>query len=362
MSSWLPRSDDLSPVALTVRAQTLPLDDDGRLLWSSFMPRADVGSVRLSEITQLDFRPAASRREWNQRGRVIPLRTPPTRDFEMVPIEARFSIGEREMQRHVERGITQNAQLWAREVGLSIDQRVFGEGATRNSSIVMALYRALEVEVFEAWALGQVTALDPQTSVQQVMSFGFDAARYTTAGTAWDDGGVNAYEELMTFLQLCEDLSGEFAGVMMRRATFFAIQADAPNPMPGAQAALQTTQLQIEQMIAAEFGLPSFSFLINERSVDVPQDSGDNYVRTKVWPAQRVAAVPPGGVIGSTKFAPVTRAAQLDSRAPDAGIDINGATVYFDEAGMGREFDVEAQINALPIPDEQLMCVIDAGV
>ena len=360
--SWLATSDSLSPVGLTVRAQALPLDDDGRLLWDSFMPREGVGSVRLSEITSLDYRPAADRREWNQRGREIPLKTPPMRDLEMVPIEATFGIGEREMQRLVERGITGNAELLKREIGSTIEQRIFGEGANRNGSIVMALYRRLEVEVFDAWANGTITAQDPHTNVTQTLSFGFDAARYVTAGTAWDDGGVNAYQLLLTFIANAENLIGEVSGVMMRRLTFFEIQNDAPNPMPGAQAALEATQTQIERMVAAEFGLGAFSIYINERSVDTFDDAGDAVTRTKVWPAQHVAAVPPGEQIGSTKFAPVARAAELDARAADAGIDIRGATVYFDAANAGRELVVEAQINAMPVPNEQLMYVEDAGV
>jgi hypothetical protein len=35
----------------------------------------NVDSVDLDDVTTLDYRPASDRREWNQRGRLIPVKT-----------------------------------------------------------------------------------------------------------------------------------------------------------------------------------------------------------------------------------------------------------------------------------------------
>ena len=59
--AWMAQVAALSPAALTVRAQTISPNDNGRLLWDLFFPRVNVDSVRLSEINTLDDRPAADR-------------------------------------------------------------------------------------------------------------------------------------------------------------------------------------------------------------------------------------------------------------------------------------------------------------
>jgi len=41
---------------------------------------------------------------------------------------------------------------------------------------------------------------------------------------------------------------------------------------------------------------------------------------------------------------------------------VRGVTVYYDESSMGRRLDIEAQLNAAPIPDESRVDVIDVGV
>lgn len=106
---WVAAQDELSNEALTVRAQTLPINDQGRLLWDIFFPRNDVDSVKLATLTTTDFRPVSDRREWNQRGRLVDDRTPTAEQWEMVPIESYFMIGEREMQDLMERTLGNEA-------------------------------------------------------------------------------------------------------------------------------------------------------------------------------------------------------------------------------------------------------------
>jgi hypothetical protein len=40
-----------------------------------FFPRRDVDSIDLDDVTTIDYRPASDRREWNQRGRLIPVKS-----------------------------------------------------------------------------------------------------------------------------------------------------------------------------------------------------------------------------------------------------------------------------------------------
>src|SRR5687767_10741373 len=90
--------EDLSPAALTVRAQARSTTNPGNLYWRGFFPRADVPSVRLQDMVTLDHRPVADRREWGQEGRQVVPKTPERRQIDIVPVEAYNRIGELEMQ------------------------------------------------------------------------------------------------------------------------------------------------------------------------------------------------------------------------------------------------------------------------
>src|SRR6478752_6471360 len=139
MFAWIEQDRELSAAALTVRAQAISPNDTGRLLWDAFMPRRDVNSVRLRSISQIDFRPVSDRREWGARGRLIPLRTPNIDELEMVPIEAYFTLGEREIQELEER-TNGNQTIFREIVGVDIPSRIDG--------LAQANYRRIEVDVF----------------------------------------------------------------------------------------------------------------------------------------------------------------------------------------------------------------------
>ena len=349
--TWMEAAEDLTSVALTVRAQAVDPTDQGRLLWDQFMPRRNVDQTKLGSLTSQDIRIVSDRREWNTRGRYIPLYTPPTKELEWIPIEGYFKMEEKEIN-DILNEVRGNEALFRQVVGDRIP--------SRTEMLAMANWRRLEMEVFSAWANGTITYMNPQTGVTTTLDYGFDANRYTTAGTAWDVA-ANAYNEFLAWCQTAYETIGSFQGAMMRLATRNEIVADAPNPMPGATAALTPTVSQVEQRIQDELGLP-FRFYINENSFDVFNDGGTAKTRTKVWPAQMVAAVPAGATIGSTAFAPVRRAYDLSAQVPGAGIDIRGITVYHEAANGGRELTVEGQFNPMPDPDEQQLYVIDAGV
>lgn len=346
---WIGQVERLSPAALTVRAQALPVNDQGQLLWDAFMPRENVPSIDLSDVMTTDYRPTADRREWNAPGRYIPPVIPTTRRIEMVPIEAYDKIEERELQKLAE-GTFGNTETVIREMGNRIPDRT--------DRLALADYRRLEVDTWAALALGTFTQRNAQNGATYALSYGFSSSRYTTAGTAWNDAGVNAYDLFLAYLQSAQDMVGAVEGAMMRQATANAILADAPTIGAGS---VKMTFRQLNIDIEDRLGT-AFNIVINERSVDVFDDGGTAYTRTKVFPAQRVLAIPAGGRLGRTAFAPVRRAMELAAQVPGAGIDVRGATVYHYAGNGGKELNLEATLNAFSLPDESLLYVQNVGV
>jgi hypothetical protein len=345
--AWTQTIDELSPAALTVRAQTISPNDNGQLKWDMFFPRRPVDSVDLDDVTTLDYRPASDRREWNQRGRHIPTKTPTTRKVSIVPIEGNYMWGEYELQKLNERAMG-NAALVANIMQSTVPGKV--------DQIAAANYRRVEVDDFEAWALGTVTQKNPQTGVTYSASFGFAAGRYQTAGTAWNDVTLNAYTELLAWLNDAINAVGPIRGVVSRRNFITEVLADAPDLAGGAQ----MTFTQLEQRISDDLG-SAFRFYPMEDTVEVFTDGGTATTSTKVWAAEKIAAVPAGTVVGYTAFAPVVRAMDIARALPQAKVDVNGMTAFYEEHGNGRELSVEVQVNAMPVPDEQKMFVMDVG-
>lgn len=345
--SWIEEVEDLSPDVLTVRAQTLSPNDNGRLTWDVFFPRENVDSVDLDDVTTLDDRWTAERREWNAEGAEMPDQVPPRRRVSIVPIEAKKTIGEKEIQKLAE-GAFGRQDVIVEQMGVRIPDRAM--------KLAMGDYRRLEVDSANAWALGTITQRNPEDpSKTYVASFGFDAGRYQTAGTAWNDPGVNAYELFTAWVEDGVEEVGSLAGVRLRQVHLNAILADAPD-LPGG---VLMTRANLVQRIQDDLGR-DFRFFVDEESVDVRNDGGSAVTRTKVWPA-RVALVPAGGQVGQSAFAPVVRAMEMARQIPGAGIDVRGVTIYYLQENGGRTLKLNAQLNALPVPDEQLMWVINPG-
>lgn len=346
--AWTSAIDEVSPAALSVTAQAVSPNDDGRLKWDAFFPRRDVDSVDLKDVTTLDYRPASDRREWNQRGRLIPVKTPNMRNVSIVPIEGNYMWGEYELQKLNERSLG-NAAIIAQIMQSNVPDRV--------RAIALANYRRLEVDAFTAWALGSITQRNPQNAAETfAASFGFDAGRYQTAGTAWNDPSVNAYDLLLAWLDDAIAAMGPVRGVMSRRAFVKEVVADAPDLALGAKMTMSQVEDRIQQDLGSEF-----RFYQNEDTVEVFTDGGTATTSTKVWAAQRIAAVPAGVNVGYSAFAPVVRAMDIARQLPQAKLDINGQTAFYEEHNNGRELSVEVQVNAAPIPDEQKMFVMNVG-
>lgn len=346
--AWTQSIDEVSPAALSVLAQTISPNDDGRLKWDLFFPRQNVDSVDLDDVTTLDYRPASDRREWNQRGRLIPIKTPDRRNVSIVPIEGNYLWGEKELQKLAERTLGNEAIM---------SQIMMNTVPGRVEAIAKANYRRLELDAFEAWALGTVTQRNPQNAAETyAASFAFDAGRYQTAGTAWNDAGLNAYDEFMDWLDDAMDAVGAIQGAVMRRNVLREIQADAPDLAGGAAMTLSQLEDRIRQDSGSEF-----RFYPMEDTVEVFTDGGTATTATKVWTAEKVAIVPAGTSVGYSAFAPVVRAMDIARQLPQAKLDTNGQTAFYEEHNNGRELTVEVQVNAMPVPNEQKLFVIDVG-
>lgn len=343
--TWIAEIEEFTSPALTVRAQAISPNDQEQLVWDVFFPRNNVDSIELREMTTRVFRPVADRREWNQRGRVIPMLTPSMREMTMVPIESTDHIQEYELARLFERfgGVP---DLVRNQIGVDIPDRV--------DTLVLANYRRLELDAMEAWANGQIIQRDPQTGRTFTASFGFDAGRYQVAATDWATA-ADAYSEFIAWLREGVEEVGSLSGAHLRQSTLLTIKADAPT-----DTGIELSTAQLQDQVSQDLG-QAFTFYPNERTVHEFTDGGIEYVTKKIWPANHVALVPAGQAVGTTAFAPVVRAQMMSSQVPDASIDIRGVTVVHEANNGGRELTIEAQLNAMPVPDEQRMWVIDAG-
>jgi hypothetical protein len=347
--AWWQTEKTISPVAMTVFAQSIDPTNQDELDWDVFFPRQNVGSVDLQSITATENRFVADRREWGARGRRIPELTPVVRPVSIIPVEANKAINEYEMQKISEAAST-NVALFRQMVGVSIPQRV--------QDCVRAVYRRIQLDCDTAWSTGTIVQKNPETGATYTATQLSDATRYLTAGTAWNDAGVNAYDLFLAWVVAAQAKVGAVIGARTKLNVLNAILADAPDLPNG----VLMTRGQLEQRIEADLGFP-FRFSITDQSVEVFTDGGTATTTTQRWGAGKIAAIPAGGTVGFTAFAPVRRAQDLAaSVGPGPGIDVNGVTVYYEESNGGRQLDIQCQANPLPVLDQQRIYVTATGI
>ncbi len=347
--AWWQTEKTISPVAMTVMAQSIDPTNRDELDWDVFFPRQNVGSVDLQSITATENRFVADRREWGARGRRIPELTPVVKPVSIIPVESNKAINEYEMQKLSEAAGT-NQEQFRRMAGVSIPARV--------EACVRANYRRIQVDCYTAWATGIITQKNPETGVTYAATQLSDATRYLTAGTAWNDASVNAYDLFLAWVTAAQTKIGTVVGAITKLNVYNAILTDAPDMANG----VLMTRGSLEQRIEADLGFP-FRFVLNDKTAEVFTDGGTATTTTQYWPAGRIAAIPAGGTIGYTAFAPVRRAQDLVSQVgPAPGIDVNGMTVYYEESNGGRELDVECQCNAIPVLDPNRVYSTATGI
>lgn len=345
--SLLEKIKELSSVALTVRAQAISMNDVGKLRWDMFFPRFEAQSMEMRDIITIDDRAVADRREWDAPGRLIPLELPKTRDLEFIPIESYFPLGEKEIGKLMTQ-MRGNEQLVSDVVGASLPQRV--------DSLVKADYRRLELDCVRAWTKGDIIVVDPQTGRTYTASFNIEAGRIQQASTAWAAAGQNAWENFLAWLEDAKTEIGGVIGVAARLGAIKTIQADAPTLANGKK----LNRRELESEVQDELGT-DFAFLEWEDSLDVFVDGGTTKTRQNVFPADTLAAIPAGTAVGKAGFAPVDRAFELMGAHPEAGVDVNGVTVYYTPINEGKGLKTSAQLNAYPVPDDQKTFVINIG-
>lgn len=354
---WLEEIQEVSSAGLTVQAQALSLDqvDPNQMLQHPvFFPYQDTPSVKLQQVFETDFRPVGDRREWDGPSRFIPTVLPEIENLKMVPIESKDMMGEEELQAINEQSLGQNEAVYKQLAMASIPDRV--------NKLVGANFRRAELDAMEAWAKGTITAKNPtKGGTSQTFSLGFSSSRIQTASTAWDNGAVNGFNELQSWIADGESQMGPIVAVKLRRATFNAIQADAPNILDYGGNSIKPSMRKIEEYLQDQLG-HAFRFIIAEERVDTFTDGGTAYTRTAVWPSGYVAAVPQSGVIGATFRAPVNRAIELARSTPEAGIDVRGQTVFYNFKNNGRTAVIECQCNWLSLPQERNIWTINSGV
>lgn len=343
--NWLDQIASLTPLNLTIQEATRTAENPLDLRYRAIFPRVATDSVKLSSISAVDFRPIGGRREWNAQGREIPEKLGPARNFEMVPINPTHHIDERMLQLFGESGVQE-----------LLRRGIIGSLETWPQRLADATERQLEVEAFTSWFNGTITVMDPKTGTTVTVSMGFDqATTYPTAGTIWSDSGQDAYQNFLTALQAAQTKFGSVGAARTRRAVYREIVADAPDGPNGLRPTISSLQDRVR-----EEGFPDVQIVIDERTYDAWTDGGSATTATNYVPAGKIAFQPASGVVGNTHVAPVVRAYDFLNGANRSLA--NGVVIFRSEKNEGKTLLIEAQQNALVMPDETKVYVVDTSV
>lgn len=359
MLNWIAAVRELSAAALTVQAQAVDPTLQNTLLWSDFMPRKDVDSLEINVLLEeLEVAYTSERRDWNTRGHIVPFKSPGTKRLEMIPVESYFKIYEKEINDLMIR-FAGNETLMMQQIGPTIPERTL--------RIARANLRRIEKDTFDAWSSGVITRRNPQLGhVAQTFSYGISSTRYPTVGTAWNNAGLNAFNEFIKMIATADKFVGITQGAIMRQATWDEIQADATAAISVSSTfpILRMTRDEVEARIRSEIKR-DFVVVIFEDILTTFADGGyTNTVDVNRWPALKIGFIPRAGngTVGFNAFAPVARAYDLSSQVPNAGIDVRGQTVYHEVENGGRGLGVECQVNVMPVPIESRIFVPNVGV
>lgn len=336
----------LSPANLTVFQAARLADNPLDLRYRAIFPRVNTASIRLSSITTVDFRPVGGRREWNAQGREVPENLGPTSELEMVPINFTKHIDERMMQLFGESGVQ---ELMRRGIINSIE--------TWPTVLADACERQLERDAFEAWFTGILTVKDTKTNASATITLPFtQATTYPTPGTAWDDPAEDAYVNFLEALQAAQSkFGGNVGGARTHRTVLAAIVADAPDGPNGLRPTITSLQDRVR-----EEGFPNVSLIIDERTFDEFTDGGSATSSGYYVPDGLIGFQPGDGVVGATHVAPVTRA--YDFLTGGNRSLANGVVIFRSEKNDGKTLLIEAQENALSVPEERRTYVVDTSI
>jgi hypothetical protein len=331
----LARTAALSPTNLTLREVARLEQNPNDLRWPGIFPRVPADSTSIRELSTVDFRPLGGRREWNADGREIIEVLGPLMEAEMVPINPTRHLDEYRMQKLRERA-GGFAQLIDAGIVKDVDQW--------STALADAADRQIEYDAFRGWFYNSFTVMDPKTGSTTTVALGIASSRYVAAGTTLA-AATNAYLDFIGYARAARAALGSLGGVRFRQAALDEILADAP-----AFSGDRMTLAGLRQRMNDE-GFGNFQFMVDERTYDTWTDGGSAYTQAYYVPADRMAFQPANGRVGSTFFAPVTRAYDYIDR--DRVRNIQNFTIFYSSQNDGKTLKVEAQANAISLPREQ---------
>lgn len=334
----------VSSAALTVRAQELSPTNNGTLIYQDIMPRVDVDSTVISELVETDFRPVGARRDWNGNGQRITRKTPSRLNLEFTPIENDDLLNEQELDK-LDRRYDGNQQLILDNLRLQIPQR--GQDLTEMT------FRKVEADVIDAWTKGSVTQKDPQSNRVFTLSYGFATGRIQTASAAWT--ASNAYTNFIAWLKDGRtEMRGGIRGAMASSMVIETIISAAPVLANGMRMNIDEFNSDIRSRVGF-----NFAFLANDEEADFYTGGGAETNRRRYFSPSKIALIPTDRRIGKTAFAPVRRARSLAAQVPEAKIDIRGVSIFTFGKNNNKSLQIEAQLNAFPVPNENKVWVLD---
>lgn len=342
---FLARIEALTATNLTIREQARLELNPNDLRWRAIFPKRNVDSVRLSEFTDVDFRPAGGRREWNAQPREIPEVLGTKRDWEMVPINPKHTIDERRLQHLRERAALPQGGI-VREL---YDGGIISDVDGWATKLANAADVQIESDAFSAWFYNVITVKDTKSNRSVTVAIGTASDRYVAAGTTLN-AATNAWRDFLGYARDARAKMGSIGGVRLRQSALTEILIDAP----AAAGDMATLQSLTQRMNAEGFG--NFAFIVDERTYHDFTDGGSAYAPAYYVPEDRMAFQPAGGVVGATAFAPVTRAWDYVDSAVVR--NVRDFTVFYSAENRGMTLVEEAQANALSIPTEQFVYVV----
>ncbi len=342
--SFVDKIKTLGSGAVTVREQARIAANPDSLRWNTLFPRVEAPSIKLSELYEPVHRPMASRRPWEAPGRVITIKNPKLREVEMLPIEGKLNYGEREMQLMLERHLG-NEQIMADQLKLSIPRVVTHLNDANN--------RRIEGDAFHSWLNNEVVVRNPVTGSSTTVPLNYDAARYVTE----DWSGTDAYTLFLAAIRYAIRTLPSVAGCMLRESSYSHIVTNGPS-MPGSTAPM--TRTQFLDNLRGELGQP-FGIMVDERTADEYQGATEAVTNVNYFTAQKVGFLT-SNAIGNTHFAPVGRAYSFMQDIPTDLRNANGFWTFIESQNSGKNLEIQAQVNALTIPNENNVLVYSVNV
>lgn len=341
---FLARIARLSAVNLTIREQTRLLENPLDLRYRALFPEVRSNSLKIRDLTKVDFRPTGEYRAWNAQGRQIHEVLGPQVEWELLPVTAEHHIDERRLlelslpdptiRQLVDNGVINDVDSWATVLADSVERR-------------------LEVAAFQGWLTNQLTFMDPKTGSVVTAALGISALRYVTEATIWSNGAVNAYDRFVFHATEAKRFNGTLGAARMRNTTMAEIVKDAPLGPNG----IRPTILNIEDRLR-EQNL-DVTLIADERTYDKYTDGGNEYTTQFYVPTGKVAFQPADGSVGGTYTVPIIRAKEL---VTNTKVNRNDVVVWYTEQNDGKTLKEEAERVAVPMVSEARTYVVDAGV